>query len=141
MLLWLVAWPCQNSMKRAAAKLKITAAAVDNISNLENVWRRTVLDVARMKLVPMDDEDTAELYGRLFIIEGVMTSTELSKAVNQLRKPTFVDFAPKNMWSTYNHVTWALKDAPPHRKLDCLKKLHEQCMEITNDYLAITPYG
>ena len=109
------------------------------VANLEKVWKKTIRDVAHMKLVPMEDEDTAELYGRLFIIDKVITSTELNKAVNQLRNPTFIDFVPKNMWSTYNHVTWALKDAPPHRKLDCLNRLHEACMDIVNDYLAITP--
>lgn len=141
---------CENGMivgdvvafrKHTSNMLNDLTEMIDKvIINLHSVWERTISDVAQMKEVSMTDEKTAELYGRLYIIDKVMTSVELNKAVKELRKPTFSDFVPKNMWSSYSHVTWALKDAPPHRRLDCLKRLHEVCMDITSDFLAITPY-
>jgi len=141
---------CENGMvvgdivafrKHTTNMLNDLTAMIDEVVvNLHNVWKRTVQDVASMRLVPMTDEQTAELYGRLLITEDVITPTELNVAVKELRKPTYADFEPKNMWSTYNHVTWALKAAPVHRQLPCLKRLHEVCMDIVNDYIAITPY-
>jgi len=107
------------------------------VNNLETIWKKTVIDVALMQQYGMTDEAVAELYGRLFIIEDVVTSTELNIAVKELKKPTFVEFEPKTLWSAYNHITFALKNAPPHRRLDCLKRLHEVCMDIADDWDAI----
>jgi len=143
-------WACENGMivgdlvvmrKHTSELLRDLTEMIDGVViNLREVWEKTVRDMELMKQVPMTDEQTAELYGRLYIIEAVVTSVELNKAVKELKKPSFLGFVPKNLWSSYNHITWSLKNAPPHRKLDCLKRLHDVCMDIANDASAITPY-
>lgn len=111
------------------------------VSGLEDVWKRTVRDVKMMQSVAMTDEQVAELYGKLYIIEEIITSVELNKAVRELRSPSFDQFKEKTLWSAYNHVTFALKDAPPSRRLESLKALHEYVMDVAVDQNTVTPYG
>lgn len=55
----------------------------------------------------------AELLGRLYIEEKIISSTELNIIKRELEEPTFEVFAEENAWSLYNHCTHALKGAAP----------------------------
>jgi hypothetical protein len=81
----------------------------------------------------------AELIGRLFAEEQILTSREASAVVKEWRNPTFEDFKENNLWSLYNHCTYALKEARVDKKIPALKKLHEFSMQVAED-LLLMPY-
>ncbi len=108
-----------------ALKQLITLA----IDGMDKSFERTQNDVVVMKEVDLTTKLAAELIGRMYVEEQILTSQEVNEVVRQWRKPTFEDFKPNNLWSLYNHVTYALKEAAPSRKMESLKSLHEFSMQ------------
>lgn len=67
----------------------------------------------------------AELVGRLFLEEKVVTLTQLGIIKREMDNPSFIYSSdPDSAWTLYNHVTHALKESHPERYLDDHQKLH-----------------
>lgn len=112
-----------------ALKEMITVA----INRMEMDYEKTQRDILIMKDVDLTTTMAAELIGRMYVEERILTSTEVNEVARQLRNPRFEDFKPNNLWSLYNHATFAMKGAAPDRKLSALKQLHEFSMSVTTE--------
>ena len=66
-----------------------------------------------LKQYEATEQTQAELLGRLFLQEEIITSTQLNIVKRELRNPTHDYGAQGSMWELYNHVTFALKEAHP----------------------------
>lgn len=70
-------------------------------------------------------KETAELIGRLFIEEEIITLTQLGIIKREISNPSYTYHSDKDSaWALYNHVTHALKDSHPSNYLDDHQKVH-----------------
>lgn len=82
----------------------------------------------------MSRKAQAELIGRLFLEEKVITLTQMGIIKREMENPSYMYSSdPDSAWTLYNHVTHALKDSHPERYLDDHEKVHNLFMsEFTN---------
>lgn len=67
----------------------------------------------RMKEIEVTKKVCAELLGRLFLEEEIVTSTQLNIIKREMEAPTYDYKADGTLWQLYNHCTVALKEAHP----------------------------
>jgi hypothetical protein len=83
------------------------------ISQAGETFEKMIIEKKRMQEIEVTKKTTAELLGRMYIEEGIITSTQLNIIKSELTKPTF-DYGHKDsLWELYNHTTYALKSATP----------------------------
>ena len=104
-----------------------------SVTRMEEDYEKTQADVHTMKEIDLTTTLAAELVGRMYVEERILNNGEVNEVVRQLRNPRFDVFKKNNLWSLYNHATWALKDAAPDRKIQSLKSLHEFSMGVTHE--------
>lgn len=110
---------CSNGMILGESKLvrrhtgSITQEMNDHIQtviqDLEQLLEDTQKHGEQMKQIEMDPTATAELCGRMFMEQDIITSTQLNIIRRQLEDPDYPEFAEPTLWSLYNHTTHALK--------------------------------
>jgi hypothetical protein len=86
----------------------------DYISNAGDTFDKMVIEKKRMQEIEVTKRTTSELMGRLFMEEGIITSTQLNIINRETKKPTFDYGHPGSLWELYNHVTYSLKSASPN---------------------------
>ena len=90
-----------------------------------DTFRNLQLDRDRLKTYEATEQTQAELLGRLFVQESIVSATQLSTIKRELRKPTHDYGAQGSMWELYNHVTFAMKDAHPQRWMQDHVNIHD----------------
>lgn len=83
------------------------------ISQAGDTFDKMLIEKKRMQEIEVTKKTTAELLGRMYIEEGIITSTQLNIIKNELVKPTFDYGHPGSLWELYNHTTLSLKSANP----------------------------
>jgi len=68
--------------------------------------------------------EVAELLGRMFIEDEIITSTQLNKIRREIKNPTFDYGAPGTVWEFYNYCTYAVKDANPTYWMQAQQDIH-----------------
>ena len=107
------------------------------IARMEQDFEKTQGDIIIMKETELTTTLAAELIGRMFVEERILNSNEVNEVVRQFRNPRFEDFKPNNLWSLYNHATYAMKEAAPDRKITVLKQLHEFSMDVASELIYV----
>ncbi len=69
----------------------------------------------RMKEIEISKNLRAELIGRMFLEEDLITATQLGIIKREIQAPTHDYKADNTLWQLYNHTTFALKEAAPWR--------------------------
>ena len=82
-------------------------------------------DRERMKEIEITRRVSAELMGRLFIEEAIITSEQLSIIKREIENPSFNYGIEGSLWNTYNAVTVALRDSVPSQNMKQHIQLHE----------------
>jgi len=100
------------------------------IEGVRSNMLKTKADITVMKNIDLTRTMAAELVGRMFVEEMILTSREASVVASQLRKPRFEEFQPNNLWSLYNHCTFAMKEIRVARRIPALKQLHDFTMDV-----------
>ncbi len=74
----------------------------------------------------LTDKEQAELAGRLFFEEELISPNQLNIIKTEMKKPSF-DYSVdnNNAWSFYNHVTHAMKQTHPKKWMSDQKKFHD----------------
>lgn len=70
------------------------------------------------------DQVRAELIGRMFIQDDLITSTQLNIIKRELINPTHNYGADGSLWDLYNHATFALKGSHPSKWMSAHSELH-----------------
>lgn len=95
------------------------------IDELEAHFNTMKAHAAEMKSIVLTKTQSAELIGRMFIEEEVITSTQMNIIKKQLEKPEYSEFKDPTLWSLYNHVTYSLKEAHPTNYINQHQDLHK----------------
>lgn len=86
---------------------------MEYIRSAGDVFRVMQTSRNAMKQVEISKRATAEIVGRMFIEQGIITSTQLNIIKRELDHPTFNYGCDGSMWQLYNFVTYALKESHP----------------------------
>lgn len=102
------------------------------IGDADKMFKKMAHDRDRMKDVTMTKRTTAELIGRMFLEDEIITATQLGIIKREIDNPSFnygtdkeVLKAGGTLWDTYNAVTVSLKEAHPQFNMDQHVKLHD----------------
>lgn len=98
---------------------------VEYIGNIDKQFKQLVIDRERMKEVELTKRVTAELLGRMFIEEGIITNTQLGIIKREIEIPTFDYKADGTLWQLYNHCTFSMKEAHPTLAIQSHIDLHK----------------
>ena len=139
-----VAWVCANGCVRGdmgAYKQKhvgevqtVTPATVDTfLKNAGDTFYKLVKDKERMREIELKEREAAELLGRMYIQEGIITTNQLSTIKSQFDKPSFDYGYEKALLNLYENTTYALRDAHPAHWLEQHQNLHKF---ITKEFLS-----
>lgn len=109
---------------------ELKAVVVKSADMLEDRFAKFVFQSERMKSIEINKLEASQLYGRLFMYDKLLTVTQMAQIQRELEKPTFEVFQADNLWSIYNHGTYALKDAHPNSYIDSHIKYHSKFEEL-----------
>ena len=99
------------------------------INDAASSFDRMVKDKETMKGIIITPKESAEILGRMFILEENITSTQLNVIKREIHKPTYDYRSPGTVWELYNHVTFALKDCHPRYWLEQQQNVHKFFVE------------
>jgi hypothetical protein len=101
------------------------SAISEYIKSAGEAFRRMQTEREEMKQVEITSRAKAELIGRLFLEDQIITSTQLNIISRELKAPTHDYGAPDSMWELYNHTTFAMKDSHPALWMDKHMSAHK----------------
>lgn len=95
------------------------------IENAELYYNQLVIDKECMKTVVISEKLRAELMGRIFFEEDLLTSEQLLAVKNQFKKPSFdYNSDAESLWTMYNHIAYSLQKSHPKHWLDQQRLIH-----------------
>ena len=104
-------------------------AITEYIKDGGTVFRQIQENRDFLKEREISEQAQAELLGRLFIEQDLITSTQLNIVKRELKTPTYNYNADGSMWELYNHLTFAMKRSHPSDWLNDHINLHEFFMD------------
>jgi len=97
----------------------------DQLNQMSHYHKSLVRDKNMMKNIPVTKRKQAELLGRMYIEEGIITPTQLTTIKSEIEKPSYDYNAPEDsIWNLYNHVTHAVKETHPYKWIDTQRAVH-----------------
>jgi hypothetical protein len=108
------------------------------IKNAEMVFKKIIEDKNSLKNKTLSSAEQAEIAGKMFFNEDLLTANQISCIKDEISKPSYnygVD--ESTAWQFYNHVTHAYKTTHPKMWLSNTKKFHDYIMtEINSNGIA-----
>lgn len=95
------------------------------IVQTDDMFLQIEKDFSKLKERALDKRFISELLGRMYIEEGIITSTQLNIIKRELEKPTYPEFKDMNGYNLYQHCTHALKEAHPSFAIKQLVRTHD----------------
>jgi hypothetical protein len=90
------------------------------------MFENVVKEREQLKDIELTTRARAELIGRMFIEEKILTATQLGIIKNEIENPSYGDYgAPGSVWELYNHGTVGMKEDHPSLYIDHHIKYHE----------------
>lgn len=83
------------------------------INQAGEIFEKMKKDRELMKNIDITSTATAELIGRMFLEEDLITATQIGIIKRELENPSFDYKANGSVWQKYNAVTLALKESHP----------------------------
>jgi hypothetical protein len=124
---------CMNGMVSADYQLKrkhttnvwgdLTGLIQSGVGNLYTEYTKNIVAKNRFSDMDLNKRAQAELLGRLFVQEEILTPTMASTVKAEITGSKL--FPEDNVWSFYNHVTHALKQSHPSEYIDRHVGFHE----------------
>ena len=101
----------------------------DAIHNLEKEYMQLIEAKRYLQNIEINQRMIAEITGRLFFEEELLSPTQLSRFKSESERKTN-PFNNGNVWGYYNNLTESLKLSHPSDYMDNHIKLHEFMMEV-----------
>lgn len=110
---------------------------VKYISEAGEVFHKMVVDREKMKEIELSKRLCAELVGRMFIEQDIITATQVGIIKRELEAPSFdyntakkrneegILVGPECLWDTYNAITVSLKDDHPQHSIQRHINVHK----------------
>ncbi len=90
-----------------------------------DLFEKQIKDKERMKEIEITKKTCAELIGRLYNDDAIITSTQVNIIKREIELPTYNYKADGSVWQFYNHCTVALRDAHPELYVKQHMELHD----------------
>lgn len=127
---------CENGMVKGdigAFKRKHTGTVLDeyreqariHIIAAGDMYEALIKEKQRMKDIEITKRASAELIGRMFLEEDIITATQLGIIKREMENPSYDYKADGSVWQLYNHCTVAYKEEHPSLFIDRHVKHHE----------------
>jgi len=94
------------------------SAISEYIKSAAEAFNRMQKEREEMKQVEITARVKAELIGRMFLENQIITSTQLNIISRELKSPTHDYGAKDSMWELYNFTTFAMKESHPALWMD-----------------------
>lgn len=104
----------------------------NQINNADAYFQQLIADKEAMKLIPLTDERRAELTGRIYLINELLTSEQLAIVKTEYNKPSFDYGETGSLWSMYNSIIYSLQKAHPKTWMDQQRMVHYVLCEEFN---------
>lgn len=112
------------------ALTEVKESVVKSIETLEDKFAKMLFQIERMKAIEVSKLEASELYGRLFMYDRLLNTNQMSIIKAELEDSSFESFKEDNLWSMYNHATYALKETHPSHYIDRHIGFHTKIEEI-----------
>jgi hypothetical protein len=113
-----------KSQHRGDIQTVAPANIVEYIKKGSSAFSSLQRDRDVLKQYETTDQVVAELIGRMYIQEELITSTQLNILKRELVNPTHDYGAEGSLWDLYNHTTFALKGSHPSKWMSAHSNLH-----------------
>src|SRR5574344_1112065 len=81
---------------------ELNAKIIDTINLMEDEFIQLKRHSEQMKQIELAKVQAAEMYGRMFMIDDIITPTQLSVIKKELDNSKFEPFKDETLWSAYN---------------------------------------
>lgn len=105
------------------------------IERMEESFQEMVTIKERMKQIEMGKSATAELVGKLWLEEEILSITQLGIIKKEIEDPSFDYGVEGSLWNVYQHCTHSFKEIGPRT---WLPKQVELSKYLTQEYGLIT---
>jgi hypothetical protein len=95
------------------ADAQVKATIESQIENAINVYESLVKSKEKMKQIQVDTHTRAELIGRFYLLNEVITAEQISTIKSEIKKPTHVVEPENSLWDLYTKVIYALQKSHP----------------------------
>ena len=96
------------------------------LGEASSIFNQLIKDREQLKKIELSPRQMAEMIGRMFIQEQIITSTQINIMKRELEKPTYDYGVPvENAWSLYNFATHAFKEDSPRNWIKRHIDLHD----------------
>jgi len=97
----------------------------EQINNAELYFKQLVHDKEIMKTIQVTPERRAEIVGRMYLINELVTGEQLVVIRSEFNKPSFAYNGVQNsVWAMYNTIIYALQKSHPKTWMDQQRVLH-----------------
>ena len=100
---------------------------INTINQLDEHFQKIIRQSEQLHNIEMTIEQYAELIGRMFIEENIITPTQLGIVKREFKESKL--FPEPTAWSMYNHVNQALKFGHPANYIEQHIGLHKFMLE------------
>jgi hypothetical protein len=110
------------------ASLKTARFFEHQVTAALNTWRELREDKEQMKLKLLDKRQMAELAGRMFIEEKILTANQMSELKKEIYHSEH--FKGETLWDFYDHSTHALKKSHPGQIISNHTRVHNFVIKL-----------
>lgn len=109
-----------------SADQEIKMQISSQIKNAQKAFDRIKDDRDLLRTVTLSEKKQAELLGRMFFNEDLISARQMSVVKDEMETPSFDYQADQdNAWAFYNHVTHSYKSVHPRSWLSDTKNFHD----------------
>jgi len=88
-------------------------AITEYIKQAGDGFRKMQIEREVLKQIELTKRDKAELLGRLFLEEELISTMQMNIIAKEIEAPTYDYGAPDSVWELYQHTTYAMKETHP----------------------------
>ena len=111
-------------------------AITEYIKQAGDAFRNMQLERTILKNIELTKRDKAELLGRLFLEENLITTMQMNIIAKEIEAPTFDYGAPDSVWELYQYTTYAMKETHPRLWISDHIKAHNFFVNATGSVVT-----
>lgn len=96
-----------------------------HVESAGEMFQKLIADKEKLKNIEITKRASAELVGRMFLEEDIITATQLGIIKREMENPSYDYKAPGTVWELYNHATVSFKEEHPQLFIDRHIKHHK----------------
>ena len=111
-------------------------AITEYIKQAGDGFRKMQIEREVLKQIELTKRDKAELLGRLFLEEELISTMQMNIIAKEIEAPTYDYGAPDSVWEMYQHVTFAMKETHPRMWISVHIKAHNFFINATGSLVT-----